>query len=82
MCCMRLIPNLKLYEPHRPSCMNLIHCMRTKLIQEVCMSLIQNVCGVCDGGGRERARAEVETVTALAEVETVTARAEVEADWL
>ena len=46
------------------------------------MSLIQNVCGVCDGGGRERARAEVETVTARAEVETVTARAEVEADTM
>ena len=41
---MRLIQNLKLYEPHRPSCMTLIDCMRTKLIHEVYMSLIENVC--------------------------------------
>ena len=44
MCCMRLIHHLKLYEPHRPSCMTLIQCMRDKLIHESYMSLIQNLC--------------------------------------
>jgi hypothetical protein len=41
---MRLIQNLKLYEPHRPSCMNLIQCMRGLFIYESYMSLIPNVC--------------------------------------
>ena len=41
---MRLMPWTGVYEAHRPSCMTLIDCMRTKLIHEVCMSLIENVC--------------------------------------
>jgi hypothetical protein len=41
---MRLIPWSPAYEAHTPSCMNLIHRMRTKLIYDSYMSLIQNVC--------------------------------------
>ena len=44
---MRLIQKLSLYEPHRPSCMSLIHCMRGLFIYESYMSLIQNVC-ICN----------------------------------
>ena len=40
---MRLMPQTRVYEPHTPSCMTLIDCMRTKLIHEVYMSLIENV---------------------------------------
>ena len=43
---MRLIPWSPVYEPHRPSCMNLIHRMRGLLIYDSYMSLIQNVCGM------------------------------------
>ena len=38
--------------------MNLIHCMRTKLIQEVCMSLIQNVCRTLDFANGPRSAAQ------------------------